>query len=186
MERSKIALERKKLEAEVERLRRETEQLERHQQQLRNSCQQQQQQLSDTSSSSMDSSSSSSSGGERTSTMQSELQLRKANLRRVGPTTDTSNCLPQNLRVNDPVTSSLSAPTKVLPNVVKNDQHDRLIEEFRKVHREMFKSAEAVSSSEDVEEESDDIGLEVKTHEGQMSLNIVASPPDSTKVGGSL
>ena len=89
VERARMALERKKLEAEVERLRRETEQLERqHQQnQLRNSrklsasCQQ----LSpDTSFDSSNSSNSvEDSGSGRMGTMQSELQLRKANLKRV-------------------------------------------------------------------------------------------------------
>ena len=90
VERARMALERKKLEAEVERLRRETEQLERQQQQnqLRNSrklsasCQQ----LSpDTSFDSSNSSNSVEDSGVtgRMGTMQSELQLRKANLKRV-------------------------------------------------------------------------------------------------------
>ena len=85
-----MALERKKLEAEVERLRRETEQLERQQQQnqLRNSrklsasCQQLSPDTSFDSSNSSNSVEDSGVSG-RMGTMQSELQLRKANLKRV-------------------------------------------------------------------------------------------------------
>ena len=90
VERARMALERKKLEAEVERLRRETEQLERQQQQnqprnsrkLSASCQQLSPDTSFDSSNSSNSVEDSGVSG-RMGTMQSELQLRKANLKRV-------------------------------------------------------------------------------------------------------
>ena len=48
------------------------------------------------------------------------------------------------MRSKDPVMATRSAPPKpavaVATGVIKNDQHDRLIEEFRKVHRKMFKN----------------------------------------------
>ena len=49
------------------------------------------------------------------------------------------------MRSKDPVMATRSAPPKpaavvATGGVIKNDQHDRLIEEFRKVHRKMFKN----------------------------------------------
>ena len=92
--------------------------------------------------------------------------MRKANLRRVEDSPVVKRGAPVTSTLSAPTVSN-SAPVKGLPvNVVKNDQHDRLIEEFRKVHRKMFKNG-ALSSSEELDmDESHDGHPESKFNDG--------------------
>ena len=146
LERTRIALERKKLEAEADKLRRETEELEqekiRFQEQQRKNINKSKNNDSGTSSGndSLDSNETTSTGG-LAGAIQNELQRRKANLK--------SSTVDRKLDV--------VRTKKVLPSVIKNDQHDKLIEEFRKVHRKMFSGDDPeMASDEEVQSKETD------------------------------